>query len=191
MQFTELGVQGVYLVEDDVFEDERGSFSRVWMPDEFRSRGLETAIAQTSLARNHARGTLRGMHFQAAPHEEVKLVRVIRGAIFDVAVDLRPDSPTYLRWAGAELTSDTPRWIYLPRGVAHGYQTLEDRTEVFYFVSTPYVPAFQRGVRWNDPAFGIQWPVGQPAVINERDAKFPDYAPSTVAASWPTLPTRG
>jgi dTDP-4-dehydrorhamnose 3,5-epimerase len=176
--FTELSVPGVWLVHADVFPDDRGSFIRAWMPEEFASRGLETGIAQCSMATNHRRGTIRGMHYQTAPHEEVKLVRVVRGAIFDVAVDLRPDSPTYRQWVGAELTADNRHALYLPKGMAHGYQTLTDDVEVLYFVSTPYAPAHARGVRWNDAAFGIDWPLGAPTLIHDRDATYPDFAPT-------------
>jgi dTDP-4-dehydrorhamnose 3,5-epimerase len=174
MQFTETRIPGVLLVTPDVFEDERGLFTRAWMPDEFAARGLDTRIAQGSLALTHLRGTIRGMHYQAAPFEETKIVRVVRGAIFDVAVDMRPASPTYRQWVGFELTADDRRIMYIPAGCAHGYQTLADETEVFYFVSAAYSPPHQRGVRWNDPAFGIEWPLGAPTSIHERDASYPD-----------------
>jgi dTDP-4-dehydrorhamnose 3,5-epimerase len=180
MQFRELAIPGVFLIDDDVFADERGSFARVWMPDEFAARGLETTVAQGSLARNRLRGTIRGLHYQAEPFTEVKIIRALRGAIFDVAVDLRPESPTYCRWVGVELQGDVPRSLYLPKGIAHGYQTLTDEADVFYFVSAPYQPSHQRGVRWNDPAFGIAWPLGAPALISPRDIDFPDYTPAPV-----------
>lgn len=175
MRFTPTTLQGAYFIDSDVFPDERGTFERTWVRDEFAARGLETALIQASLARSVKRGTLRGLHYQAAPFEEVKMVRVIRGAIFDVAVDLRPSSPTFCQWIGAELTADNGRMLYIPRGLAHGYQTLTDDAEVFYFVSASYSPAHQRGVRWNDPAFHIDWPLGEPSAINSRDAAFPDY----------------
>lgn len=174
MEFTESPVAGVWIITPDVFEDPRGSFVRAWMPDEFAARGLDTRIVQGSLARTHQRGSIRGMHFQAAPFEEAKVVRAVRGGIFDVAVDLRPDSPTYLKWTAATLTADNRRIMYVPPGCAHGYQTLEDDTEVFYFVSAPYTPSHQRGIRWDDPAVGITWPLGNPTTINERDATYPD-----------------
>jgi dTDP-4-dehydrorhamnose 3,5-epimerase len=188
MTFTELNIPGVWLVKDDVFHDERGTFARVWVPDEFRAHGLETAVAQGSLARNRTRGTIRGLHFQAPPHQEVKLIRAVHGAIFDVAVDLRPDSPTFQQWVGIELTADSQQWVYLPRGIAHGYQTLTPDADVFYFVSAPYMPSHQRGVRWNDPAFAVNWPLGHPTVINERDATYPDFVAPVPAGSWPTPP---
>ena len=175
MQFQELGVAGVYLVEADVFADERGAFTRAWLPADFEQRGLETRIAQCSMAVNHRRGTIRGMHYQVAPCEEMKFVRAIAGAIFDVAIDLRPDSATYLQWTGVELSADNRRALYVPPGIAHGYQALTDGAEVLYFVSADYSPPHQRGVRWNDPVFGITWPLGSPPVINERDASYPDY----------------
>jgi dTDP-4-dehydrorhamnose 3,5-epimerase len=175
MQFSPTAISGVWLIDTDVFEDERGLFARAWMPDEFASRGLDTRIAQGSLALTHKRGSIRGMHYQAAPFEETKIIRVVRGAVFDVAVDLRPGSPTFRRWVGAELTAANRRVMHVPPGVAHGYQTLEDETEVFYFVSAPYSPPHQRGVRWNDPAFAIAWPLGPPTTINERDATYPDF----------------
>jgi dTDP-4-dehydrorhamnose 3,5-epimerase len=175
MTFRETRIPGVLIIEPDLFPDERGAFIRAWLPEEFAARGLDTHLAQASVAINRARGTIRGMHYQTAPFEEVKLIRAIRGAIYDVALDLRRDSPTFLQWTGAELTADTHRMLYVPRGCAHGYQTLTDDARVFYFVSAAYSPAHQAGVRWNDPAFGIEWPLGVPAVINQRDATYPDY----------------
>ena len=175
MTFEELRIPGVWLVEADVFPDDRGTFARAWMPEEFSARGLETALAQCSLTTTHRRGTIRGMHYQTPPFDEVKLIRAVRGAVFDVAVDLRPDSPTYCEWVGAELTRDNRRSLYLPRGVAHGYQTLADDTDILYFVSAPYAPAHQGGVRWDDPAFGIVWPLGTPTVIHPRDASYSSY----------------
>jgi len=175
MVFEELSVSGVFLVDADVFADDRGAFVRAWLPSDFEARGLEAQIAQCSIALNHTKGTIRGMHYQLAPFEEAKFVRAIAGAIFDVAVDLRPDSPTFRRWSGAELSAANRRAMYLPPGVAHGYQTLTDAAEVMYFVSAAYSPAHQRGVRWNDPAFGIVWPLGGPSVIHDRDAGYADF----------------
>jgi dTDP-4-dehydrorhamnose 3,5-epimerase len=173
MHFEPTSLDGVWIVTPDVFADDRGQFVLAWKPSEFAERGLETAIAQASTVLTHMRGSIRGMHYQAAPFEEAKVVRVTRGAIFDVAIDLRPDSPTYLRWAGVELSDANRKIMYLPTGCAHGYQTLTDNSEVFYFVSAPYSPPHQRGVRWDDPAFGIAWPLA-PTRINERDATYPD-----------------
>jgi dTDP-4-dehydrorhamnose 3,5-epimerase len=176
MTFADTKLPGVLIVGSDVFPDARGSFAPVWQRDAFEARGLVTTVAQWSLASNTRRGTLRGLHFQAAPFEETKTVRVVHGAIFDVALDLRPGSPTYRQWVGVELTADTQRAVYIPPGVAHGYQTLTDDATVIYSVSAPYSPPHQRGVRWNDPAFAIAWPLGAPASISARDAAFPDFA---------------
>ena len=178
MTFTETKLAGVWIVDCEVFTDERGYFAPAWRPDAFAERGLETTIAQASLSSNIRRGTIRGLHYQTAPFEEVKTVRVVRGAIYDVAVDLRPGSPTYLQWIGVDLTADNRRMIYIPRGCAHGYQTLADETDVLYFVSTPYAPAHQQGIRWDDPAVGVQWPLGAPASISDRDRQFPDLRPA-------------
>ena len=175
MTFTETRIGGVWLVEGTRLADERGFFTVAFIRQEFADRGLETAVAQVNVASNHQRGTVRGMHYQAPPFEEVKLVRVVRGAVFDVAVDLRPGSPTFRQWVGVELAEEEDRMLYVPRGCAHGYQTLTDDAEIYYFVSAPYSPPHQRGVRWNDPAFGIEWPIPTPAAINARDAGYPDF----------------
>jgi len=175
MTFTETAIPGVLIVDSDVFSDERGTFVRAWMPEEFAARGLETRIAQCSMASNRRRGTIRGLHYQVAPSEEVKLIRAVRGSVFDVAADLRPDSPAYGRWTGVTLSADNRRMLYIPQGVAHGYQTLTDDTEVFYFVSTAYSPDHQRGLRWNDPTLAIDWPLGAPTALSERDAAFADF----------------
>ena len=180
MTFHETQLRGVLIIEAEVYRDERGSFMPAWLPDRFKARGLDTTIAQASLATNLRRGTIRGLHYQVAPMEEVKVIRAIRGAVFDVAVDLRPDSPTYCQWVGVELSAENRKMLYLPKGFAHGYQTLSDHAEVFYFVSAPYSPEHQRGARWNDPAFGITWPLGAPTVINERDATYPDFVTASV-----------
>ena len=174
MLFTSTRIPDVFVVAPDTFTDERGIFAIAWKPDEFEAHGLDTRIAQGSMALTRKRGSIRGLHYQAAPFGEAKVVRATQGAIFDVAVDLRPESPTYLQWVGYELSAANRLMMYVPTGCAHGYQTLEDDTEVFYFVSAKYSPPHQRGVRWNDPAFGIEWPLGPPTTINERDATFPD-----------------
>ena len=166
MQFTETTLPGMFVIDADVFEDERGSFEAPWQREVLDGRGLETGLAQANLATSRQRGTIRGMHFQAAPFEGVKLVRVIRGAAFDVAVDLRPSSPTFRQWHGVELSAANRRLVYVPRGFAHGYQTLVDDTHVLYFVSATFAPEAQRGVRWNDRAFDIAWPLGDPSVIS-------------------------
>lgn len=174
MTLIEQSVPGVYLIEPQSFHDERGIFTNAWLSKAFAAQGLCTDVSQAMLSFNYRKGTLRGMHLQVAPCAQHKSIRVTRGAIYDVAVDMRPDSPTYLKWVAAELTADNRRMLHIPAGCAHGFQTLEDDTEVFYFVSGEYSPAHERGYRYDDPAFGIVWPLGAPTVINARDASFPD-----------------
>ena len=175
MRFTALELAGVWLVELEPFEDERGLFARAWCRDEFADHGLVTEVAQCSISRNTRAGTLRGLHLQEAPHEEVKLVRCTRGAIFDVIVDLRPGSETEGEWIGVELSATTGNALYVPKGFAHGFQTLADESEVFYMMSHPYVAEAACGVRWDDPAFGIEWPEAAERTISERDLGWPDY----------------
>ena len=176
MRFEPTIVAGVVVVDPERHADARGHFARLHCPDEFAAAGHSFVPAQTSLSHNIAAGTLRGMHYQAAPHAETKLVRAVRGRIFDVAVDLRPDSPTHLRWVSVELSADNGRAVLIPEGVAHGFVTLEPDTDVLYQISPMFQPGHDRGVRWNDPAFGIEWPMA-PAVISERDVGYADYAP--------------
>ena len=161
-------VSGVFVVDADVFPDARGEFVRAWVADEFSAQGLDSRIVQCSVSTNVHRGTVRGMHFQVPPFDGAKTIRVTRGVIFDVAVDLRPESPTFRKWTGLELTAANRRSLYIPAGCAHGYQTLSDDTEVLYFVSAAYAPDHQFGVRWNDPAFGVVWPL-EPTSMHERD----------------------
>jgi dTDP-4-dehydrorhamnose 3,5-epimerase len=175
MTFEETGVDGVWLIGVDPHVDERGFFARTWDEGEFARRGLDHVLAQCSISHNRVRGTLRGLHFQSAPHEEAKLIRCTAGAIFDVAVDLRPDSPTFTRWIGIDLTAENRAQLYVPRGCAHGFMTLEDGSEVFYQIAGAYAPEFASGVRWNDPAFDISWPI-EPVVMNDRDRAYPDFA---------------
>ncbi len=179
MKFIDTDVQGCFIIEPDRFDDERGYFSKIWDAKELADRGLSTSFAQFNLAFNHKAATLRGMHFQNAPHSEVKLVRCTRGVVYDVIIDLRPESPTYLKHAGVELSADNYRTFYVPRGCAHGYVTLVDGAEVAYQVSAAYAPNAAGGVRWNDPVFNIRWPI-QPKIINKRDATYPDYEAATV-----------
>jgi len=167
---------GVFVIEQERHADERGYFARTYDADEFRVNGLDPRIAQCSTSFNARAGTLRGLHYQREPYGEVKLVRCTRGAVFDVAVDLRPGSPSYCRWVGVELTADNGRGLYVPEGCAHGFLTLVDGSEVSYQISRPYVPESGAGVRWDDPAFGVTWPFA-PAVIADRDASYPDYHP--------------
>ncbi len=177
MIFHRLKLAGAYRIDLEPREDERGFFARAWCQKEFAEHGLETRIVQSNLSYNRYKGTLRGMHYQAPPHEEVKLVRCIRGSIFDVIIDLRPDSPTYRQWVGVELTATNRQMLYVPRGFAHGFQTLEDDTEVFYHVSEFYHPQAERGVRWNDPQFGIAWPAVEKRIVSVKDQSWPDYIP--------------
>jgi dTDP-4-dehydrorhamnose 3,5-epimerase len=172
MIFTELALAGAYTVDMSRIGDERGFFARSFCAAEFAAQGLAPVMSQCSVSFNAAKGTLRGLHYQVAPHAEEKLVRCSRGAIFDVIVDLRPESPTYREWFGTELTADNYRALYIPKGVAHGFMSLADDAEVYYMISVPYAAGFAAGVRWNDPAVGIRWPL-PPAVISERDAGFP------------------
>ena len=174
MIFTETTLAGAWLVEPERLEDERGFFARVWDSAEFEEHGLSSQLAQSSIALTRKRGTLRGLHYQVAPHEETKLVRCCAGAIFDVAVDLRPTSPTFKRWFGTELTADNRHALYVPEGCAHGFLTLVDECEVLYQISGWHAPHAARGVRWDDPAFGIEWPEAVLA-LNERDRTFPDF----------------
>jgi dTDP-4-dehydrorhamnose 3,5-epimerase len=174
MKLVETSVDGAWIVEPERHADERGFFARTWDAEVFERHGLESQLVQCSISHNTRRGTLRGMHYQAAPHEETKLVRCTTGAIFDVAVDLRPDSPTYTRWFGVELSAENRLALYIPKGCAHGFLTLEDDTEVLYQMTEVWAPDAARGVRFDDPAFGIRWP-GEVAVINERDRAYPDF----------------
>ncbi|HLI59504.1 MAG TPA: dTDP-4-dehydrorhamnose 3,5-epimerase [Solirubrobacteraceae bacterium] len=177
MIFQDTPLPGVVIVEPEMLADERGAFARTFCAEEFEARGLDPRVAQTNISLNARAGTLRGMHYQAAPHGEAKLVRVTRGAIYDVAIDLREGSPTRLRWFGTELTAENRRALHIPAGCAHGFQSLRDDTEVLYLMSTPYVPGAGRGVRWNDPAFAVEWPAPPPSgrTMSERDATYPDF----------------
>lgn len=171
MLFTETALPGVYLVDPEPREDSRGFFARAWCREEFAAHGLATRHEQTNLAFNHTQGTLRGLHYQAEPHAEAKLVRVTRGAVWDVAVDVRPDSPTYRRWVGVELTAESRRMLYVPAGFAHGYLTLADGTELLYQVSAAYAPQAERGLRYNDPALSIAWP--EPVrLVSDKDLSW-------------------
>ena len=179
MLFRETGVAGVLVVEPERHEDERGFFARTFAAEEFEAHGLDSRVCQCSTSFNAQAGTLRGLHYQADPHGEAKLVRCTRGAIFDVAVDLRPGSPTRLRWFGVELSAAGGHALFVPEGCAHGFQTLVDASEVHYQISTPYVPDAARGVRWDDPAFGIEWPPAPASgrTMSERDAGYADFSP--------------
>lgn len=171
MKFTETKLGGAYLIEPKRLEDERGFFARSFCQNEFKAHGLNPRVVQCNISYNKHKGTLRGMHYQVAPMAEAKLVRCTRGAIYDVIIDLRPESPTYCQWAPVELTADNRRMLYIPEGFAHGFQTLEDDTEVFYQVSEFYTPDCERGVRWDDPVFGIEWPE-TPTLISKKDKNY-------------------
>jgi dTDP-4-dehydrorhamnose 3,5-epimerase len=175
MLITPVFIAGVYLVEPERHCDERGFFARTWCREEFARAGLNADWVQCNVSFNSKRGTLRGLHYQAAPHEEVKLVRCTQGAIYDVVVDLRPGSPTFRQSFGVELTAANHLAVYIPAGCAHGFQTLADGSEVFYQMGAPFEAAAARGVRWNDPAFAIAWPMS-PTVISERDQAYADFA---------------
>jgi dTDP-4-dehydrorhamnose 3,5-epimerase len=176
MKLTRLPLGGAHLVELEPVADERGFFARTWCAAEFRSYGLNSKVAQCSISFNRRRGTLRGVHYQVEPHGEAKLVRCTAGVIYDVILDLRPPSVTYLKWLAVELTAANRKMLYIPEGLAHGFQTLTDNTEVFYQISVDHHPEAARGVRWNDPIFGIEWPVRNP-IISQQDRSFPDHKP--------------
>jgi dTDP-4-dehydrorhamnose 3,5-epimerase len=174
MQFIETPLANAWSIEMDKLADERGFFARSYCPREFAQHGIEMRVVQCNVSFNSRRGTLRGMHFQTAPKAEPKLVRCTRGAIFDVIVDLRPESPTHCRWFGVELSAANHRQLYIPVGLAHGFVTLADDSEVFYQMGEFFSAEHARGVRWNDPAFDIRWPI-EPTVISTKDQIYPDY----------------
>lgn len=176
MIFTETKLRGAFLIDLERQADDRGFFARTWCRREFEDHGLNPRLVQCSLSFNKHRGTLRGMHYQAGPHAEAKLVRCFKGSIYDVIIDLRPDSPTFKQWTSAELSADNRRMFYIPAGFAHGFQTLEDDAEVFYHMSEFYHPECARRVRWDDPAFGINWPVEE-IIISSRDRLCGDFNP--------------
>jgi dTDP-4-dehydrorhamnose 3,5-epimerase len=178
LKFIECRLRGAYVIDIEPIEDERGFFARSWCAREFREHGLSPELSQCNISFNHRRGALRGMHFQAHPHAEAKLVRCTRGAIYDVLVDLRPESKTFRQWEAYEISADNRRMVYIPEGFAHGFQTLENGCEVFYQMSAPYHAPSSCGVRWDDPSFAIEWPIRDP-ILSARDAAYPDF---TVAA---------
>jgi dTDP-4-dehydrorhamnose 3,5-epimerase len=173
--FQPTALPGAYVIEPERLEDVRGYFARTFCQEDFAAHGLETRVAQCSISFNYRKGTLRGMHYQIAPFEEVKLVRCIHGAIYDVIIDLRRDSPTFKKHVAVHLDEKVGRMLYIPAGFAHGFQTLENDTEVAYQMSQVYSPEHARGVRWNDPAFGIRWPEDERTIL-ERDRNYPDFA---------------
>ena len=181
MIFTPLALPGAMIVDLERFDDARGYFARAWCEREFAAAGLNPRLVQASISQNRRRATLRGMHYQVAPHAEDKLVRCVQGAVWDVIIDLRPESPTYLQHRGIELTAARGRALYIPKGFAHGFQSLTDDAQLFYQMSEFYEPSAQRGLRWDDPRFRIDWPE-RPPIVNQRDASYPDFVPARTAA---------
>jgi len=173
MIFKECKLKGAFIIEIDKKSDDRGFFARTWCKNEFEAQGLSTKFVQVNLAFNEKKGILRGMHYQRNPYEEVKLVRCTRGALYDVIIDIRKDSPTYKQWIGIELTQDNYRMLYIPEGFAHGYQTLQDHTEIIYQVSQFYTPNAEGGVRWDDPTVNIVWPETEERNISSKDQMWP------------------
>lgn len=176
MTFTETELKGAFIIDLDLREDDRGYFARAFCENEFADHGLCTRFPQCNTSWNKNAGTLRGMHYQLEPHGEVKLVRCTKGRILDVIVDVRKGSPTYCKWIGVELSQANRRMLYVPVGFAHGYQALEPDTEVFYMVSEYYTPTHERGLRWNDPAFQIEWPILNP-ILSPKDEAAADFQP--------------
>jgi len=175
MLFTETYLKGAYLIDVERRNDERGFFGRSWCREEFEAHGLNPRLVQCNISFNEKRGTVRGMHYQADPYQEAKLVRCTMGALYDVIIDLRPDSATFTHWLAVDLTSENRRALYIPKGFAHGFQTLADDTEVFYQMSEFYHPEAARGLRWDDPAFDIEWPI-KILVISEKDQSYPHWS---------------
>jgi dTDP-4-dehydrorhamnose 3,5-epimerase len=184
MIFRDTGLPGAYIIDLEKREDERGFNARMWCEQEFRNHGLTAPPVQANVIFNRTKGTLRGLHYQAPPHAEGKLFRCTRGAVHDVIIDLRPESPTFERWISVELAAASYRMLYVPERFAQGFQTLEDHTELTYLVSAFYAPQAERGIRYDDPAFGIDWPA-EVTVISDRDRSLPDYVPEDHALSAP------
>jgi dTDP-4-dehydrorhamnose 3,5-epimerase len=182
MKFIETSLAGAFLIDIEPVVDERGFFARAWCWREFEQHGLNPDLKQCNISSSRKRGTIRGMHYQIAPYQEDKLVRVTQGAIYDIIIDLRPFSSTYKEWIGVELTADSYRMIYVPKGFAHGFQTLMDKTEVFYQMSEFFTPEYYTGFRWNDPIFNLRWPVEE-KIISAKDQSFPNFARSNDMAA--------
>ncbi len=174
MIFEKTDFDGVYLITIEKHEDERGFFARSWDKNEFELNGLNSKLTQCNISLNHKKGTLRGMHYQTEPHQEAKLIRCTRGSLLDVIIDLRISSKSYKKWLNVELNEENYKMLYVPEGFAHGFQTLEDNTEVFYQMTQNYMPNSTNGIRWNDPVFNIIWPIKKP-ILSEKDQKFFDF----------------
>lgn len=175
MIFKETKLRGAFIIEPERFEDGRGFFAELWTQSQLEAHGMESRFVQCNVSCNRKKDTLRGLHYQIAPHAQAKLVRCTAGAIYDVGVDLRPDSPTFRQWVGVELSAGNHRMLYLPGDFAHGYQTLEDDAEILYMVTAAYAPASERGVRWDDPAFQIEWPEVAERIMSRKDREYPDF----------------
>jgi dTDP-4-dehydrorhamnose 3,5-epimerase len=174
MKFRETNLEGAYIIEIEKLSDDRGFFARSWCRKEFEAQGLSPDLVQANVSYSYKKGTIRGMHYQIAPYQESKLIRCTRGAIYDVIIDLRPDSPTYKQWTGVELTVDNYTMFFVPKDFAHGFQTLTDETEIAYQVSQFYTPGSEKGIRYNDPNFNIQWPL-EVTIISDKDRAWPDF----------------
>lgn len=174
MKFTETRLKDAFIIDLDKFEDDRGFFARSWCKKEIDEHGLNSNVVQVNVSNNRKKGTLRGMHYQVSPYEETKLIRCTKGALYDVIIDLRPDSETYKQWIGVELTAGNYKSLYVPEGFGHGFQTLEDDTEATYQVTEFYTPGAEAGIRYNDPQFAIDWPM-EIAVISDKDRNWPDF----------------
>lgn len=180
MKFIETRLKGAFIIEPELIEDERGFFARTWCKKEFDARGLNSNLVQCNISFNRKKGTLRGMHYQVKPHAETKLVRCSSGSIYDVIIDLRRESPTYKKWFSVELSAHNRKALYIPEDFAHGFQTLEDNTEIFYQMSEFFHPESARGARWNDPEFGIEWPDATERIISPKDALLQYIGPQEV-----------
>lgn len=178
-KFLPTKLEGTFIVEPPIRRDERGLFSRVWCKEQFGEFGLESDFVQSNQSLSLKAGTLRGLHYQVAPYDEAKLIRCIHGSLFDVVIDVRPDSSTYLQWMGTILTADSYRMLYMPPGLAHGFQTLENDTQIMYMVDKLYKPEAERGIRWDDPTFNIEWPEPGAPILSEKDLQWPDFSPGS------------
>jgi len=179
LKFHKTAVNGAYLIEMEKFIDERGFFARSWCSREFREHSLTAHIVQSNISYNAKKNTIRGLHYQKAPHAEDKIVQCIQGAILDVILDLRPGSPSFKKWISVELNPENSNMLFVPAGCAHGFQTLTDNTKVYYMVSSYYAPGFEAGIRWNDPEFNIQWKkMDEPVVLSVKDKSWPDFIDS-------------